>query len=312
MTAVRIAVTGSTGVLGSQVVGLLAAGGLASSSQASSPASSPSSSAGSGLEVLALARRPDAVRAAVGPVAWDAGVVVPVRADYGDAASLASALRGVDVLVFVSSDGDAARMMVHHQNVVRAAVAGGVGHVVYLSGVDADLGSPFCYAFTNGYTEGLLAASGCGFSFARASLFTEFFAAFLRPALASGVLRVPGGGGQVALVSRADVGRCLAALALLPPSGRHHDLTGPAALTFDDVAGVLSAVAGRPVRYTDIPAHLQVEELARAGEDPWWTYAYSTMFASVRQDRWAAVSDEVLQLTGRTPVSVADALRPAT
>ncbi|GAA4711461.1 NAD(P)H dehydrogenase (quinone) [Promicromonospora umidemergens] len=296
----RIAVTGSTGTLGSQVVGLLAAGGLTAS---------PGAEHG-GHEVLALARRPDAVQAAVGPAAWGAGVV-PVRADYDDGPSLASALRGVDVLVFVSSDGDAARMMVHHHNVVRAAVGAGVGHVVYLSGVDADPGSPFCYAFTNGYTEGLLRRSGCGFSFARASLFTEFFAAFLRPALVSGALRVPGGEGRVALVSRSDVGRCLAALALLPPSGRHHDLTGPATLTFDGVAGVLSEVAGIPVSYTDIPPEVQVEELARAGEDPWWTYAYSTMFASVRQDRWSTVSDEVLRLTGRAPVSVADAVRPA-
>ncbi|MFD2795353.1 NmrA family NAD(P)-binding protein [Promicromonospora vindobonensis] len=303
----RIAVTGSTGTLGSQVVSVLAGGGLTTSAMASPTVGRV---AGGVREVVALARRPDAVRAAVGPVAWGSGVVVPVRADYDDAASLVSALRGVDVLVFVSSDGEAARMMVHHANVVRAAVEGGVGHVVYLSGVDADPGSPFCYAFTNGWTEGLLRRSGCGFSFARASLFTEFVAAFLRPAVVSGVLRVPGGSGRVALVSRADVGRCLAALALLPPSGGHHDLTGPAALTFDAVAEVLTGVAGIPVSYRDIPAHVQVEELARAGEDPWWTYAYSTMFASVRQDRWSSVSDEVLRLTGRTPVSVADALRP--
>jgi NAD(P)H dehydrogenase (quinone) len=41
-------------------------------------------------------------------------------------------------------------MLVQHENVVRAASACGVGLVVYLSGVDADVASPFCYAFTNG------------------------------------------------------------------------------------------------------------------------------------------------------------------
>ncbi|WP_020015344.1 NmrA family NAD(P)-binding protein [Promicromonospora sukumoe] len=281
----KIAVTGSTGTVGSQVVRLLAAS--------------------AGHEVVALARRPEAVAGS-----RTHGPVSAVYADYDDPASLRAALVGVDTLVFVSGDGEAARMLVQHGNVVRAAADAGVGHVVYLSGVDADLASPFCYAFTNGYTEGLLAASGCGFSFARASLFTEFFAAFLRPALVSGELRVPAGDGRVSLVSRADVGRCLAALALLPPSGRHHDLTGPESLTPDGIAQVLTGVAGRPVRYTDVEPGVLAEDLARAGEDPWWTYAYGSMFASVRQDRWSAVSTEVRRLTGRVPLGVADVVGP--
>ena len=247
---------------------------------------------------------------AVVAVAQDSKVVSAVYADYDDLASLRAALVGVDTLVFVSGDGEAVRMLVQHGNVVRAAADAGVGHVVYLSGVDADLASPFCYAFTNGYTEGLLAASGCGFSFARASLFTEFFAAFLRPALVSGELRVPAGDGRVSLVSRADVGRCLAALALLPPSGRHHDLTGPRALSLEAVAEGLTRVAGRPVRYTDVEPRVLVEDLAGSGEDPWWTYAYGSMFASVRQDRWSAVSTEVRRLTGRVPLGVADVVGP--
>jgi NAD(P)H dehydrogenase (quinone) len=89
----RIAVTGSSGSVGGNVVRLLAETGE--------------------HHVVALARRPRAA---------ESGAVTITYADYTNLASLQSALRGVDVLVFVSSDGDAARMMVHHQNVVRAAV----------------------------------------------------------------------------------------------------------------------------------------------------------------------------------------------
>ncbi|MBV9281282.1 MAG: hypothetical protein JOZ41_14475 [Chloroflexi bacterium] len=49
-------------------------------------------------------------------------------------------------------------------------------------------------------------------------------------------------------------------------------------------------------------------ELACTGEDPWWTYAYSTMFDSVRQQCWSSVSGEVEQLTGRRPASVRQVL----
>jgi hypothetical protein len=37
-------------------------------------------------------------------------------------------------------------------------------------------------------------------------------------------------------------------------------------------------------------------------------YAYSTMFASIRGQRWAAVSGEVHRLTGRSPAPIRTAL----
>lgn len=275
----RIAVTGATGRLGRQVVNLLAAS--------------------SEHEVVALVRDLSA---------FGTQSVEAAYAEYTDLRSLQTALRGVDVLVFVSSDGDAAKMMVHHQNVVRAASDNAVSHVVYLSGIDADVDSPFCYAYTNGYTEQILKASGCGYSFARASIYAEFFMSFLQHGRAAGELRLPAADGRLSLVSRADVGRCLAALALSPPSGRHHDLTGPGSLNLDEIAEITSAAWGASVRYVDVPPSSFAAELAAEGEEPWWTLAYSTMFASVREQRWGVVSDAVLQLTGRHPVSLAHVL----
>jgi NAD(P)H dehydrogenase (quinone) len=59
-----------------------------------------------------------------------------------------------------------------------------------------------------------------------------------------------------------------------------------------------------PVTYTAItPAEL-VADLAADGEDPWWIYAYSSMFASIREHRWAAVSTDTERLTGRPPTPV--------
>jgi NAD(P)H dehydrogenase (quinone) len=48
--------------------------------------------------------------------------------------------------------------------------------------------------------------------------------------------------------------------------------------------------------------------MAIAGEDPWSMYAYATMFASIREQRRAAVSDEVRRLTGCWPVPVRETL----
>jgi NAD(P)H dehydrogenase (quinone) len=62
------------------------------------------------------------------------------------------------------------------------------------------------------------------------------------------------------------------------------------------------------IEYVDLPPAEYRAEIARAGEDAWWEYAYSTMFESVREQRWSAVSDDVLELTRRAPTSVRELL----
>ena len=277
----RIAVTGATGQVGGQVVRLLAA-------------EQPH-------QVVALSRR------GLPSGQWPARVSGRA-ADYADPQALGAALRGADTLVFVSSDGPVAEVMVHHRNVIRAARDSGVAHIVALSGLDADLSSPFCYAVSYGYTEQLLAESGCRVSIARASIYSEFFLGFLARSRASGQLRLPAADGRISLVSRADVARCLAALAVAPPSGRHHDITGPQSLDLAKIAALATREWGTPLEYARITPAEHCAEMAIAGEDPWWMYAYSTMFASIREQRWVAVSDEVHRLTGCRPTTVHETL----
>ncbi|MFJ8582234.1 NmrA family NAD(P)-binding protein [Micromonospora sp. NPDC093277] len=228
-------------------------------------------------------------------------------APYDDPVALRAALDGVDTLVFVSSDGEAARVVVHHHNVLDAATRRGVGHVVLLSGLDADVDSPFCYAYTNGHTERLLRASGLAYSIVRAGLFTEFFLGLIRQVgtsagRADGTVALPAADGRVSLVARSDVARCLAALALREPTNAHHDVTGRESLALETIASALG------YRYADTTPAAFAGGLLRHGEEPWWTYAYASMFESIRQGRWAATSDAVAELTGREPASLQDVL----
>ncbi|WP_129711059.1 hypothetical protein [Haloactinopolyspora alba] len=119
---------------------------------------------------------------------------------------------------------------------------------------------------------------------------------------------MPAGDGRISLVSREDAGRCLAILATSAPTGLHHDITGPAALSMDAVADVVTRTSPEPVRYVDVEPRTHVAELANSGADAWWTQAFSTMFASVREQRWDTVSDEVRRITGTAPLSLADVL----
>jgi NAD(P)H dehydrogenase (quinone) len=276
----RIAVTGASGTVGRRVVDLLAADNE--------------------HDVVAVSRRPAPELA---PRA------VSVRADYADLTALTLAFAGADTLVFVSSDGVAVDVLHHHANIVRAARDAGVGHIVALSGLDADVTSPFCYAVTYGHTEQLLHASGCALSIVRTSIFTEFFVqAFLREARQRGEVRLPAEDSRVSLLSRTDVSRCLAALAVSSPTTRVRELTGPAALDMHDVAAQAAHSWRTPISYVDItPADFQ-RELAADDLDPWWCYAFSSMFASIRLHRWEKVTGEVFEITGHQPVTLGEVL----
>jgi NAD(P)H dehydrogenase (quinone) len=225
-------------------------------------------------------------------------------APYDDPAALRTALDGVDTLVFVSSDGEAARVVVHHRNVLAAATECAVGHVVLLSGLDVDLASPFCYAFTNGDTERLLRASGRPYSIVRAGLYAEFFLGLVHQMNRDGTVALPAGNGRVSLVARDDVADCLAALALREAANGHYDVTGPQSVP---VAAVVEAAG---YRYAEATAVEFGTALLSQGEEPWWTYAYTSMFAAIAQQRWAGVSHSVHELTGHPAVPLAEALDP--
>ncbi|HEX6676327.1 MAG TPA: NAD(P)H-binding protein [Actinomycetes bacterium] len=269
-----VAVTGATGKVGSGVVRRLL---------------------GRAGPVVALARRPAAV-----PSRRD---LVARYADYDDPASLLAALAGVDTLVFVSSDGVAESVERHHRHVVDAAVEAGVRRVLYTSIVDDRPDSRFYYAAGHRATEARLAASGLRHLVARTSIFADFFLdTWLEPALADGTLALSDGGGGMSLVAGDDVAAALAAAAVGERDGVVR-LTGPEVLTAARVAGVAAVATGRPLAYLPLDDAAYRRRVAAGGAPGWLVEAYASMFASVREGRFAAVSDDVEVLTGRPPAS---------
>jgi len=272
----HVAVTGAAGAIGSRVVGLLTA---------------------DGIPVTAMVR--DARRAH--PSA-SAAVV-----DYSDRATLDAALQGAGTLVFIGSDGRADRVLAHHHNILRAAARAGVRRIVLLSSQDADAESPFCFAPVYADTELQLADSCPEPVVLRAGLYAEFFGRWVLEAARSGELALPMRE-PVAPIGRADVASALASAAV-GSAPRLATITGPAAFDLDELAALASRLGGREVRaHTNTPDEFR-HHLIETGTDPWWSYAFTSMFESIDQGRFAEVTPDLNAIIRRIPASFESALR---
>lgn len=115
-------------------------------------------------------------------------------------------------------------------------------------------------------------------------------------------IAVPAGQGLSALIDVADVA-AVAAKVLLEPghTKRGYTLTGPAALSFGEVAIILSDVLGRPIRYCP-PGVLRFIRDQQAKAVPLGMALIMTALYTVQRLGGAAeMTDDVFRITGREP-----------
>jgi uncharacterized protein YbjT (DUF2867 family) len=224
---------------------------------------------------------------------------------YGDPAA-AEAMQGVETLLMVSGAEDAHRVE-QHRSFVEAAVRAGVRHVLYTSFVNAGKGARFLLGRDHGATEDIIRESGLTFTFLRDSFYSEVFPDF---ADKDGAIRGPAGEGRVAAVSRRDVA-AVASVVLLDPAAhadRTYELTGPEALTLDEVADVLSDVTGRRHRFVDETMDEARASRSHYGAPDWLVDAWISTYTAIRDGELEAVSEDIPRLLGRRATSFREAV----
>ena len=181
--------------------------------------------------------------------------------------------------------------------------------IVKLSAIDAAIGSPVAFADAHGRIEAHLRASGVDHvllkpTFMMTNLLGRGRAACARPGRSS----CPGAGAKIAMIDPRDVAD-VAAVALTEPVARELVLTGPAVVTFDDVAAELSAVTGRRIGFVPVPDDAAVGQLVAAGAPEWFATNLVTLFGLLRQGAQAQTRDTVRDVLGREPRSLAAFVR---
>ncbi|MET7997480.1 NmrA family transcriptional regulator [Amycolatopsis sp. NPDC005232] len=181
-------------------------------------------------------------------------------------------------------------------------VAAGVQRIVLLSGRGEEDAA---------VSEQVVRESGAAWTVLRASWFFQNFSEhfFLEPVLA-GEIALPAGQTTEPFVDADDVADIAAeALTTGALDGRTLELTSPRLLTFDDVAGEISAAVGRNVRYRPVSAEEFVRLATDGGVPADEAQVLVELFARVLDGRNSHVTGDVEQVLGRPARDFADYAR---
>lgn len=274
-----ILVTGATGNVGGAVVRRLSAEGV--------PARA----------LVHSSERADTLRG------FDVGIVV---GDYDDPASLEHALEGIDRVLLVSPGGP--ETVDQEQAVVRAVQAAAPGaHVVKLAaaGVDAPGEAPVRLLRAHQQVVQVLADSGLPTTVLAPNAFMQNLLGQAASVQEQGVLRSSVGDAAISHVDVRDVAAVAAhVLTSDGHEGATYTITGPAAVTYAQVAEVLGGVLGREVRSEELTPEQARAALTAGGASDWLADGLLELDEAYRAGAASVVTDEVEKATGRPARSV--------
>lgn len=252
-----------------------------------------------GVPARAFVRDTDKARRVLGPLAEVA------RGDLSEPETIEAAMAGAQKVFLVSPHGPGQEE--RESNAVEAAVrVGTVEHIVKISGGDyIGPDSDIEPGFPHWNVERKIEEAGIPYTFLRPNFFMQNTLRLLAPKVASsGTFTLPLGDAHISMVDTRDI----AAVGVAALTGKGHEektyvLTGQEALSFDEVAHILSGLLGRKVTYTAIPLESFVATSREKGLPDWMIHHYEELLGKVFAPGKAAyVTDTVAEVTGGEPV----------
>jgi uncharacterized protein YbjT (DUF2867 family) len=236
-----------------------------------------------------------------------------VSGDLADPASLARGTAGAEKVFLLSSPHRDA--FTWHRNAIDAARDAGVGLLVRSSILGAGQESSAQFINMHTRSDRYLEQSGLDYVILRPNLFLQNIPESTIPSIGEdGDFYVNAGDARISMVDTRDVAE-VAAVVLTQPghAGAHYNVTGPEAISYDDVAAELSRALGRKVTYVDAPDDAMRRTLLGMGVDEWLVGALVGLYQDYRRsgtDGYAAqVSNTVDTLTGRPARALDELLR---
>jgi NAD(P)H dehydrogenase (quinone) len=232
------------------------------------------------------------------------------RMDYGDAASVAAALRGARRVLLVSGS-EVGQRVEQHRTVIEAAKAEGVELLAYTSIANADT-TGMLLAAEHKETEAILRGSGVPFVLLRNGWYLENYTGQLPGTLAQGGLAGAAGSGRVSGAARADYAHAAAAVLVADgQAGKVYELGGDEAFTMADLAAEITAATGKEIGYNNLPAEDYAGLLAGAGVPAAFAEILADSDLGIARGDLLVSTGDLRKLIGRPTTSLAEAVRSA-
>jgi uncharacterized protein YbjT (DUF2867 family) len=250
----------------------------------------------SGLKHRAMYR--SAAEAAKAP-----GGTETVIGDFAKKETLGAALKGVESVYLVCSP--IPELVQLESSMIDACVAAGVRHVVLNSAMGA---GDYSKSFPSWHrkVEDKLRNTRLSYTILRPNSFHQNVVAFFAPSIRTeGVFYSSMQNARNSFIDVRDIARVAAkALAGGEHAGKIYELNGPEALNYTELARKISKVAGREVKYVDIPIEAQRKAMLEQGMPEWQVNALVELQEYYAGGKGGSVDGMLEKLLGQAPIKM--------
>jgi NAD(P)H dehydrogenase (quinone) len=230
--------------------------------------------------------------------------------DFTDPTTLESAFEGASQVIVVSPDVLGDEGIAQSTAAVDAAYRAGAGRVLYTGHQAAALASAFAPARDHAAVEGHLEKGGRPYTSLRNGYYTSSLQFHLGDAARTGELVTPADG-PVSWTARADLAEAAAAILAGEATfdGPTPPLTAEQHVDLEEVAAILSEIAGRTVRRVVVDDEDFVSTLTGGGMPELYARLLLGSYQASRAGEFAVTDPTLGRLIGREPQSVHQALQ---
>ncbi len=231
----------------------------------------------------------------------DAGVEVVVG-DYLRPETLDVAFEGVDkVYLHTPLSPDLAKMA---SNCIAAARRAGKPHIVRRAEKSPEPLSALRIGVLHAQVNAELEASGLPYTSLRETFYMQNTLLAAQSVASDGMIYMPFKDAKLGMIDMRDVAETAAKILTTEGhEGQTYVLTGPAAISFHDVASGLSKALGKEVKYINVPLEAAREALIGMGISQWLAEAFCEYFENHSSGVSDFTTNDVEKLTGHPPRS---------
>ncbi len=230
--------------------------------------------------------------------------------DYLNYNSLVSAMKGVETILLVSSSTMGDRHA-QHKNAIKAAKENGVKHIVYTSVLKANPNSKFSAGIDHYKTEGDIKNSGISYTIMRNTYYADFLPNIIGNAVESGAVYYSAGNAKVNFALRSEMAEANAVVLANPTAHQNkiYEITSASKYTFDEIAGILSEITGKQIKYVDIPVEVLKENIIKFGMPKEVADLMGSIAESMKAGEFDFIDPTLEKLIGRKPTDLKDFLK---